>query len=96
MKTRGPGDFKPGPLSTSRRKYPNVQFVPVYLENLSRILPKGEFILVPLLAAAHFGAPIALRRAERIKHAFLDRARASLIALGEGCREGDVTSIRHP
>lgn len=76
-----PGDFKPG-LFHLARKYPNVQFVPVYLENLSRILPKGEFILVPLLAAAHFGPAIFLRGDED-KNAFLARARDALIALGD-------------
>lgn len=83
-----PGDFKPG-LFHLAKKYPNVQFVPVYLENLSRILPKGEIILVPLLAAARFGAPIVLGEDED-KHAFLDRARASLIALGDGAHGGSA------
>jgi 1-acyl-sn-glycerol-3-phosphate acyltransferase len=77
-----PGDFKPG-LFHLAKKYPNVQFVPVYLENLSRILPKGEFILVPLLAAAHFGPAIGLAGDED-KHTFLARARDALISLGDG------------
>ena len=75
-----PGVFKPG-LYHLARKYPEVQFVPVYLENLSRILPKGELILVPLLAAARFGAPVQLAAGED-RHAYLDRARAAMIALG--------------
>lgn len=75
-----PGVFKPG-LYHLARKYPNVQFVPVYLENLSRILPKGELILVPLLASARFGAPVQLEAGEA-RQAFLDRARAAMLALG--------------
>ncbi|RYG86108.1 1-acyl-sn-glycerol-3-phosphate acyltransferase [bacterium] len=76
-----PGVFKPG-LYHLARKYPGVQFVPVYLENLSRILPKGELILVPLLAAARFGAPVKLEAGES-RQAFLDRARAAMLALGD-------------
>jgi 1-acyl-sn-glycerol-3-phosphate acyltransferase len=75
-----PGVFKPG-LYHLARKYPEVQFVPVYLENLSRILPKGELILVPLLAAARFGAPVRLVAGEG-RQVFLDRARAAMIELG--------------
>jgi 1-acyl-sn-glycerol-3-phosphate acyltransferase len=75
------GEFKSG-LYHLARKFPSVQLVPVYLENLSRILPKGELILVPLLAAARFGAPLA-RVDDEGKGPFLDRARLALIALEE-------------
>jgi 1-acyl-sn-glycerol-3-phosphate acyltransferase len=68
--------FKPG-LWHLARKHPNVQLVPVHLENLNRILPKGEFLLIPLLAAVTFGAPIAFDPDEP-KAAFLERARASI------------------
>jgi 1-acyl-sn-glycerol-3-phosphate acyltransferase len=73
------GEFKPG-LYHLAKKYPAVQFVPVYLENLNRILPKGEVLIVPLLAVARFGPPIALAAAED-KQAFLDRARSAMLAL---------------
>lgn len=76
-----PAEFKPG-LFHLARKYPAVQFVPVYLENLNRILPKGEFLIVPLLAAAHFGPPLDTVDGED-KHAFLDRARAALLKLAD-------------
>ena len=65
--------FKPG-LWHLARKHTDVQLVPVHLENLNRILPKGEFILVPLLAAVTFGAPIRPEEGED-KAAFLERAR---------------------
>lgn len=68
--------FKPG-LWHLARKHPEVQLVPVHLENLNRILPKGEFILVPLLAAVTFGAPVAPAEGEG-KAAFLERARRSV------------------
>ena len=81
-----PAAFKPG-LYHLARKYPAVQFVPVYLENLNRILPKGEAILVPLLAAARFGAPVRLGPGEA-RQAFLDRARDALIDLSTRGEDG--------
>jgi 1-acyl-sn-glycerol-3-phosphate acyltransferase len=66
-------DFKPG-LWHLARKHPDVQLVPVHLENLNRILPKGDFLLIPLLAAVTFGTPIHPREDED-KHAFLARAK---------------------
>jgi 1-acyl-sn-glycerol-3-phosphate acyltransferase len=71
--------FKPG-LWHLARKHPEVQLVPVHLESLNRILPKGEFILVPLLAAVTFGAPVILAEGEG-KPSFLQRARQSVEAL---------------
>jgi hypothetical protein len=54
--------------------------VPAYLENLNRILPKGEFVPVPLLSSATFGPPIHLAPGED-RHAFLDRARQAVCRL---------------
>ena len=54
--------------------------MPVHLENLNRILPKGRFIPIPLLAAVTFGTPIQLLPDENKKE-FLDRARAAVGAL---------------
>lgn len=73
------GPFKPG-LYHLAKNHPDVQFVPVYLENLNRILPKGEFILVPLIAAARFGPPIVLGPDED-KEPFLERPRQAVLAL---------------
>lgn len=74
-------DFKPGLYHLAKR-FRQVQFVPVYLENLNRILPKGELILVPLLAAVTFGKPISLGDDEG-KQAFLSRAKRALEELSE-------------
>ncbi|HEY0009494.1 MAG TPA: lysophospholipid acyltransferase family protein [Tepidisphaeraceae bacterium] len=68
------GEFRPGLWHLSK-KHSNAQFVPVYLENLNRILPKGEFLWIPLLAAVRFGRPMELIAGEP-KQAFLDRAKA--------------------
>ena len=54
--------------------------MPVYLENLNRILPKGEYLLVPLICNAFFGVPLRLLEDEP-KPAFLERARRELEGL---------------
>lgn len=76
------GQFKPG-LWHLARKHPEVELVPVFLENLNRILPKGEFILIPLLAAVTFGRPIKLMENEE-KEAFLARAKLVIETLSAG------------
>ena len=62
----------------SRR--PAVTLVPVWLENLNRVLPKGEVLPLPLLCAVNFGAPLAAI-VEDTKVDFLNRARDALLAL---------------
>jgi 1-acyl-sn-glycerol-3-phosphate acyltransferase len=59
---------------------PQVELVPVWIENLNRVMPKGEFVPIPLLCTVTFGAPLNLREGED-KAAFLDRARSALLAL---------------
>src|SRR5713101_2874788 len=55
--TRGTGDevaaFKSGLYHLALRK-PGVDLVPSYMENLNRILPKGEVLPVPLLSSLTF------------------------------------------
>lgn len=77
----GMNPFKPGLWHLAKR-HPEIELVPVHLENLNRILPKGEFLLIPLLAAVTFGAPLARIEGED-KAAFLERARAAVAALAE-------------
>ena len=71
--------FKPG-LWHLARKHPDVELVPVWLENLNRILPKGEIIPLPLLASVTFGAPLHLESGEN-KPDFIARAQAAVAAL---------------
>lgn len=73
-----PGSFKAGLYHLARR-YPEVPLVPVYLENLNRIMPKGTFLPVPLIARVSFRPPINFDAAEE-KNTFLDRARSALLA----------------
>jgi len=81
--TRGSGEevapFKSGLYHVARHR-PDVELVPAYLENLNRILPKGEVLPVPLLSAATFGPPLAIRPGED-KAAFLTRARDAVCGL---------------
>ena len=43
------GAFKPGLFHLATRQQ-NLDLIPVFLENLNRILPKGEGVPVPLMA----------------------------------------------
>jgi 1-acyl-sn-glycerol-3-phosphate acyltransferase len=81
--TRGTGAevaaFKSG-LYYLCRMTPGVEVVPAYLANLNRILPKGEFVMVPLLSRVSFGPPLRLEDGER-KPLFLERARKAVCSL---------------
>lgn len=66
-------------------KRPDVELVPVWMENLGRVLPKGEIIPVPLLCSVNFGAPLRLRPGEE-KAGFLARARQALLDLAASIR----------
>jgi 1-acyl-sn-glycerol-3-phosphate acyltransferase len=61
---------------------PKIELVPVWIENLNRVMPKGEYVPIPLLCTVTFGAPLTLR-ADEDKAQFLDRARSALLALPE-------------
>jgi 1-acyl-sn-glycerol-3-phosphate acyltransferase len=71
--------FKSGLYHLARQR-PAVELVPVWLENLGRVMPKGYVIPVPLLCSVSFGSPIRLEVAEG-KDAFLQRARQCIADL---------------
>jgi 1-acyl-sn-glycerol-3-phosphate acyltransferase len=71
--------FKSGIFYVAQ-SYPGVALVPVWIENTGRVMPKGEFLPIPLLCSVTFGAPIGLLP-EEAKGAFLDRARDALLAM---------------
>jgi hypothetical protein len=54
--------------------------VPAWIDNIQRVMPKGEVVPVPVLCSVTFGKPIALTSDEK-KHVFLERARNAVIAL---------------
>lgn len=75
------GPFRAGLHHLVARR-PEAEVVPVYLANLARSLPRGKTIPAPLLGRATFGAPLTLADGEP-REAFLDRARAAVVALGD-------------
>ena len=62
------------------RRYPQLRLVPVWIENLRRVLPKGTFVPVPLACTVTFGAPLVVA-ADAPKAEFLAQARNALLAL---------------
>jgi len=74
------GAFKSGLFHLSQLR-PDVELIPVYLQNLNRILPKGEILPVPMLGRVIFGRSFERHRDEP-KSAFLSRARHALLELG--------------
>lgn len=71
--------FKSG-LYHLARAHPEVEFIPVWIENLGRVMPKGALIPIPLLCTLCFGQALEIRPDES-KAAFLERAQASMLAL---------------
>jgi 1-acyl-sn-glycerol-3-phosphate acyltransferase len=62
------------------RRHPGVALVPAWIDNISRVLPKGEVLPVPLLCSVTFGEPIHVHLGED-RRTFLERARTALLAL---------------
>jgi 1-acyl-sn-glycerol-3-phosphate acyltransferase len=81
--TRGDGStiapFKSGLYRLGKAR-PDVELIPAYINNLNRVLPKGEFVPVPMLASVSFGEPMHVGEDED-KSAFLDRARNAILEL---------------
>ncbi len=72
-------EFKSG-LYYLAKKRPDLELVPVHIDNLNRVLPRGEFLPVPLLSCISFGAPMWLEHGEP-KTEFLTRARDAVRSL---------------
>ena len=83
--TRGnqeePQSFKSG-LYNLAIKFPNVVLVPAWINNVQRVMPKGEVVPVPILCSVTFGAPVVLLEGED-RSAFLTRARQAVLDLRE-------------
>lgn len=81
--TRGnqaePAAFKAG-LYHLAEAFPEVPLIPCWIDNVQRVMPKGEVVPVPVLCSVTFGTPLALQPGED-KRAFLARARDAVIAL---------------
>ncbi|RYF73281.1 MAG: 1-acyl-sn-glycerol-3-phosphate acyltransferase [Comamonadaceae bacterium] len=81
--TRGHADepqpFKAGLYNLALR-FPHAVLVPAWIDNVQRVMPKGEVVPVPILCSVTFGAPLVLQPGED-RHAFLQRARDAVVAL---------------
>jgi 1-acyl-sn-glycerol-3-phosphate acyltransferase len=81
--TRGnqddPAPFKAG-LYHLAEAFPGVQLIPAWIDNVQRVMPKGEVVPVPILCSVTYGAPLQLLAGED-KRAFLGRARQAVMAL---------------
>ncbi len=81
--TRGnaeePQPFKAGLFNLALR-FPQVVLVPTWINNVQRVMPKGEVVPVPVLCSVTFGAPVRVEQGED-RRVFLERARAAVLAL---------------
>ena len=77
-----PQVFKAG-LFHLAEQFPQVKLIPTWIDNVQRVMPKGEVVPVPILCTVTFGAPMQLQEGED-KRAFLERARAEVMALKPG------------
>lgn len=75
------GEFKSGLYYLSKKR-PDLELVPVHINNMNRILPRGEVLPVPLLSCITFGHPMWLEQGES-KTTFLTRAREAVCQLGQ-------------
>lgn len=83
--TRGNGveiaEFKSGIYHLCKKR-PELELVPIYLDNMNRILPRGRVLPVPMLSRLIFGPPLWLEQGEP-KNQFLSRARQAILDLKE-------------
>ena len=73
-----PQAFKAG-LFHLAQQFPQVQLIPTWIDNVQRVMPKGEIVPVPILCTVTFGEPLRLMPGED-KRDFLARARDAVLA----------------
>ena len=71
--------FKSGIYHLAREN-PDVQFVPIWIDNINRVLPKGKLVPVPIICSVNIGQEMQLFPGES-KDEFLQRARDAMLAL---------------
>jgi 1-acyl-sn-glycerol-3-phosphate acyltransferase len=78
-----PMPFKSG-LFHLARQFPQVPLIPAWIDNVQRVMPKGEVVPVPVLCTVTFGEPLLLAfdaaGEPEDKAAFLHRAREAVVA----------------
>ena len=72
-----PQAFKAG-LFHLAQQFPEVELIPTWIDNVQRVMPKGEIVPVPILCTVTFGEPMKLQAGED-KRSFLERARAAVL-----------------
>jgi 1-acyl-sn-glycerol-3-phosphate acyltransferase len=77
-----PQAFKSG-LFHLAEMFPGVQLIPAWIDNVQRVMPKGEVVPVPILCSVTFGTPLNLQPGED-KREFLERARSAVLAARPG------------
>ncbi|MCY7316538.1 MAG: 1-acyl-sn-glycerol-3-phosphate acyltransferase [Rubrivivax sp.] len=77
-----PQPFKSG-LYYLAQQFPAVQLIPAWIDNVQRVMPKGEVVPVPILCTVTFGVPMQLLPGED-KPVFLGRARQAVLAARPG------------
>ena len=78
--------FKSGLFHLAQAR-PDIDLVPVWIDNLNRVMPKGEFVPIPLICTVTFGEALHIGETEE-KADFLARAESALLALAPK-RAGD-------
>jgi len=71
--------LKPG-IHHLGRAHPGIDIIPVWIDNLNGVMPKGEILPVPLICTLRFGAPMHIGEGET-KAEFLARLEAALTGL---------------
>lgn len=71
--------FKSGLYNISNAR-PEVDLIPVWIDNLNDVMPKGKLVPIPLLCTVTFGAPLRVEPGED-RATFLKRAETALLAL---------------
>jgi len=71
--------FKSGLFHLGRRS-PGVELVPLWIDNIRRVIPKGQWLPVPMVCSVTYGEPLAVGPDED-KDTFLRRAEAAVLAL---------------
>jgi len=71
--------FKSGLFHLGRQR-PGVELVPVWIDNIRRVIPKGQWLPVPMVCSVSYGAALVIGPDES-KDEFLRRAEAAVLAL---------------
>lgn len=71
--------FKSGIYYLAKQR-PETQFVPVWIDNMNHVLPKGAVLPIPLMCQVTFGEPLTLAENEE-KTTFLARTTEALLNL---------------